>query len=564
MTEQLNDRSRRNRLAVLGASLLAGGCTSSLEVEIRLVDPCDQNAVTAVDFIRIEPRGTGLDSTQLTTIERVDAFETAPIDVPLVEDFTLVASGHRSSFDAPAAAIGVSSTIDLTQADDKVTLAVPFSLLGQFYRTTNLDAPREAQDRCSSLRQDRFGATATVLPGGQVLVVGGARYSADGFLEFPRLVEVYDPARGVFMDGPTGSNRKWELGSGQPRRHHTADLLPDGRVLVAGGQAPDPMIQGSEIALRSAFIVDARDIEALEISQGGIAMQQARTGHRSVVLADGRVVMVGGRSLNPNDTRVEAQIYLDSVEIYEPSAGAFLLATDELGNAVRLSEGRYGHSAQPIPATSDVLVAGGLNRQGPVTTVEVLRLARSGAFVTTTQALGIGAIDHAAAVTQDGTVLLSGGYTTVNDVRTLTPRNSVALVEVWAVDAVSGVPQRICTGNLIGERGRHTSSVVARRAIFVGGRQVDGTPRSDGEVVELLPLNEALARQVCFAQSPALQPMHDARSDHASVLLPSSREVLVIGGVKADPGPSTPGQSISVSEVFSDFARRGLLTTPGL
>ena len=73
-------------------------------------------------------------------------------------------------------------------------------------------------------RQPRHRAlshTATLLPNGKVLVAGG-------YLEAASLAsaELYDPATGTWS--ATGS-----LATGA--RNHTATLLPNGKVLVAGG-----------------------------------------------------------------------------------------------------------------------------------------------------------------------------------------------------------------------------------------------------------------------------------------------------------------------------------------
>ena len=68
--------------------------------------------------------------------------------------------------------------------------------------------------------------TATLLQDGRVLVAGG--YWSDGQnWRVLSSTEVYDPATGTFS--PTGS-------MGAPRDSHTATLLDDGRVLIAGGE----------------------------------------------------------------------------------------------------------------------------------------------------------------------------------------------------------------------------------------------------------------------------------------------------------------------------------------
>src|ERR1039457_2483941 len=67
----------------------------------------------------------------------------------------------------------------------------------------------------------RDGLTATLLPNGKVLVAGGWNGS------YLTSAELYDPATGTWTT--TGS-----LAAG--RAGHTATLLPNGKVLVAGGQ----------------------------------------------------------------------------------------------------------------------------------------------------------------------------------------------------------------------------------------------------------------------------------------------------------------------------------------
>lgn len=553
-------------LAGLTAGMLVtAGCSEPIEIDVRLVDPCNQDALTSVDFIRFEPRGSGLDSDALSTVELSGASETAPITVPLVPDFQLLATGHegRPEDNPPPAALGLSSPIDLSAAENVISLQLPFSLLGRFHRTTDLTAPVESSNRCSALARDRFGATATVLPGGEVLIVGGARY-ADGFLEFPRRVEVYDPRTGTFRDRAEGSARSWDLGEGQARRHHTATLLPDGRVLVAGGQAPDAQRQGAETALRSAFIIDPRDPTDLRILEGGFAMLTARSGHRAAALPDGRVVLVGGRQLTAGDVSLEGQTYLDSIEVYDPSSGAFLLATDGSGNALTLSEARFGHSAIALPGSVDVLVVGGFNALGPIRSVEVLRFDPGGPIrIPGAQMTDVGPIHHAATLTQDGAVLVSGGYDTLEDVRTLPPVRSGRSVEVWAVDGTTGRAERICQDTLTAPRGHHTSSVIGKRAVFIAGRDEAGTPRADGEVADLLSVQEILTGSGgCFSSPPTAEAMTDARAEHDAVVLPESQEILILGGVQQDPARNAPGATTASAEIFSDFSRRGLIATP--
>ncbi|HZH78742.1 MAG TPA: Ig-like domain-containing protein, partial [Archangium sp.] len=78
-----------------------------------------------------------------------------------------------------------------------------------------------------SLATARAWHTATLLPSGKVLVVGGPGPGSASLAS----VEVYEPATGAWSGSPTAN-------MATARARHTATLLPSGQVLVAGGWAP--------------------------------------------------------------------------------------------------------------------------------------------------------------------------------------------------------------------------------------------------------------------------------------------------------------------------------------
>src|SRR5947209_20447982 len=95
------------------------------------------------------------------------------------------------------------------------------------------------------MAQARLSHTATLLPDGTVLVAGGR--SSGAFCAGSELasVEIYDPATGTFS--PTGS-------MAQARSNHTATRLLDGTVLVAGGVPPESAVAGKYDDVAAAVI----------------------------------------------------------------------------------------------------------------------------------------------------------------------------------------------------------------------------------------------------------------------------------------------------------------------
>jgi hypothetical protein len=135
--------------------------------------------------------------------------------------------------------------------------------------------------RTASLRTSRLNHTATLLSDGTVLVAGGS--NANGML---RDAELYDPIRG-----------RWKRAAPMTiaREHATAALLDDGRVLVAAGANPSATLAA----------------ELYDPASGTWTRTGAMTdyhGFDAVRLQDGRVLVAGGGSAG---------------DIYSPATGTW-------------------------------------------------------------------------------------------------------------------------------------------------------------------------------------------------------------------------------------------------
>jgi hypothetical protein len=174
----------------------------------------------------------------------------------------------------------------------------------------------------------RYFHTATLLADGRVLVLGGRTVgtSPDGPPEDDvASAEVYDPATGKFI--PTGSMSR-------PREGHTATLLPDGLVLVAGGDTVQQVSTSTNGDTSSS--AELYDPSTGNFSPTG-SMISGRTNHTATLLTNGRVLVAGG--LTSGNARP-----VDTAELYDPATGTFsqigtLLKKADL-SATLLADGR--------------------------------------------------------------------------------------------------------------------------------------------------------------------------------------------------------------------------------
>jgi MYXO-CTERM domain-containing protein len=162
-----------------------------------------------------------------------------------------------------------------------------------------------------SMSQTRQGHTATLLQNGQVLVAGGDT----GALNSPiATAEMYNPATNSWSPLPAMF---------LAREHHTATLLGSGKVLVVGGYYGP-----------SAELYDPT---TNTWSPGG-SLSGARSYHTATLLGNGQVLVAAG-------------LGVASAEMYDP-------ATNTWSPAGMMSQARYGHTATQLP-DGKVLVAGG-------------------------------------------------------------------------------------------------------------------------------------------------------------------------------------------------------------
>ncbi|HEV2006279.1 MAG TPA: kelch repeat-containing protein [Candidatus Limnocylindrales bacterium] len=108
------------------------------------------------------------------------------------------------------------------------------------------------------------------------------------------------------------------------RSQHTATLLPDGRVLLVGGIGPDKPLGGGVTAGDVLGTVELYD-PLLRIWRPGHSMSTPRLGHIAILLLDGRVLVAGGMDTAPVpgcDTS-RCNLAMTSAELYDPTTNTW-------------------------------------------------------------------------------------------------------------------------------------------------------------------------------------------------------------------------------------------------
>ncbi len=262
--------------------------------------------------------------------------------------------------------------------------------------------------------RERNTFTATLLPNGKVLVVGGMYRNTSGYITRGS-AELYDPASGTWT--VTGSLN-------QPRYEHTATLLSNGKVLVAGGCYSSGSTEGS--SLTSAELYDPAT--GLWTVTG--ALQDARQQHTATLLNDGTVLVAAGLKRIVDAGGGVWSAYSQTAEVYDPTAGTW-------SNLTYLNLNRMYHTATLL-TNGRVLVAGGRTSAGDTTRAEVYDPVL-GMWNNTTSMNSV-RIGHTATLLSNGQVLVAGGNQNGNDLATAELFTAAPIFHHFTVEPSTSTP----------------------------------------------------------------------------------------------------------------------------
>jgi hypothetical protein len=306
---------------------------------------------------------------------------------------------------------------------------------------------------------------------------------------------------------PTGS---WQAGNpmAEARSGAASVLLSNGSILVTGGDGPAGTLNTAEVMSNAG------------IFSSTAPMQSPRSRHTATVLKDGRVLITGGITSAGGGAT-------NSAELYDPSADSWTLVSSTMLAA------RARHTASLMP-DGRVLLAGGSNSGGPVSTIEIFDPSSesfSGAGV-----LGSPVSQHAAATLSDGRVLIAGGSDGVN-----------ALSTTYLFDPSSD--SIIAGPNLSTPRVSASATSLLDGSLLIAGGNDGSNDLASAEIYD--PAANTL--------SPAQSNLAVPRSGHQALLLPNNNSVLILGGTSG-------GTDLASAELYlpwtGNFQSTAAMSTP--
>ncbi|MBI1765148.1 MAG: hypothetical protein HYR56_27365, partial [Acidobacteria bacterium] len=344
------------------------------------------------------------------------------------------------------------------------------------------------------LADGRSEHTATLLPNGKVLFAGGLSTGNAAL----KTTELYEYAIGKWaLTKSAANNATTQMAT--ERFKHTATLLPNGKVLVAGGLVS---LNQAQVALSSAELFDPST--GLWTATG--AMSLPRYNHTATLLPNGRVLVVGGQA---------NQTVFNNAELYDPVTGAWT-------NTPTPGVARYAHTATLL-RTGQVLIAGGVSNGGAPTSSTQLYDPNSGTTGawSTTKDLPQPRSAHTATLLPDGAVFVFGGLSVNNQLL-----NSAAL---YTTAAGSWTPRSFNSPPLY--RAAHTATLLPNQRVLIAGGQGGKTP---SDLLSLPPEAELYNHTAGVFET--VQPNIGARLEHTATLLPNGKVLLAGGRIRGAAG----------------------------
>jgi len=372
-----------------------------------------------------------------------------------------------------------------------------------------LQMPSGTWQATGILSSARVGASAALLPDGQILVTGG------------------DPGTGpvpsadfLNTDGTVSSAPPMKY----PRSQHVSVALQDGRILVAGGlTAPGTATGTAEIF----------DPVAASWSSVGSGMTEARSGATAAVLQDGRVAIAGGQ----NGTVISS-----TIEIFDPAVGTFT-------SAGIMSSPRTQHAMALLQSGQVLIVGGNSGNTGtppaptPVASTDIFDPVAG--TVSAGPSLATPRYNHSATTLLNGQVVVIGG----NNGNANPAQMDVTPAELVDFTAVTPAFTTLAT-NLATPREGHLAILLPNNNnVLIAGGTSAGTTISSAELFTALETPQDVWIYA-FGSTGSMITARSSATGSANQVNAPSATMQRNGVVMVAGGNDASGKSLNTTEAY--------------
>jgi uncharacterized protein (TIGR03437 family) len=328
----------------------------------------------------------------------------------------------------------------------------------------------------SSLSTARDSHTATLLPNGKLLVAGGRNTRSGDASGALRSVEIYDPATGKWSDAAPLNVARFD---------HVAVLLRDGTVLAAGGRNAGGVLDSNEIydPVTAKWTINDNKLNVAR------AKATATLLPLSQLPASGTVLLAGGEN---------AGGVVKEAELYDPAAKKWTLTGS-------LTKARSEHTATLLPNGRVLVIGGSDSSLNSLKSAETFD-PRLGSWNDVRATMNVARRQHTATLLGDGGVLVAGGFdgaVALNSSEAFSP-----LKQLWMPISAAMNEKR---------RG-HTATLLQNGQVFVVGGFDGSAALKTSET--FTPANKTWTKSVSF---------NDGRYNHTATMMPNGRVLLAAG-----------------------------------
>ena len=495
-----------NRVRALCVLALLLGCANKVvSVQTTLVTSACEGAqpLDGVTHLKFIVTGDGIAS-PIVQVFPINAHAGSVTDIPPGTHRVLEVRGYQGDPSQGGVVLsrGRSMPFDVPSAVPAAGVPSPSATI--VMRRVNTFVAPSVPDQsgiCTQMSTPRAGHTATLLADGRVLIAGGYTING-GQITTLASAEIFDPVAGTFSPAADlGITDAQQTFTPTPRAFHTGTLLPGGQVLLAGGEVEQG---GAPVPLDNALVYDPKTNV-----YGVVQLASARSQAAAAADSAGHVLLVGGVG--------QGGAINGSVEWYDASTARTGVGADTVS--------RLHVNALAIGDGSQIAVVGGTD--GTALQPETLLFTFSGGAFVSSAGPTLREPRRSAAIAPFGSgVLVVGGFSDPAD----PAENSLASTEVLSGNPVSDVD-----GPAIAPRGDACAAALADgQVLTAGGNAADftGTPTSTdaAELITTSPDGSATAL--------GMPPLPAPRMQHTCTTL-ADGSVLILGGLLDSGGSQT-------------------------